>query len=216
MRMTRMFIAVALTLAVVPAVSTAQDTRNFGDSWFWGAKAGVSTVSPTYGDGQTAATYGVEWLITRTHGALYISADQANVNLTSSVFDPSADNNLRDVSVDKLRRVGFAALVFPKRFGRFRPYAGLGVSLAFIGKARPIASGSETEVDDDVFERVDSHKSMAAVLSMAGVQAQFNKVALFGQASFIPGNKDFLLSNALGFYEFGVRYNLATSRGSFK
>jgi hypothetical protein len=211
-----MFIAVALSLVALPAASNAQTTREFNDSWFWGVKGGVSTFSPSYGDSKTAATYGLEWLITRSRGALYVSADQANVNVTSSVFDPSADNSLRDVSVDKLRRVGFAALVFPKQFGRLRPYGGLGVTLAFIGKAYPLTSGSETEVDDDVFERVDSHKSMAAVMGMAGVQAQFNRVGIFGQASYMPGNKDFLLSDALGFFEFGVRYNLSTSRGSMR
>jgi hypothetical protein len=211
-----MFIAVALSLVALPAASNAQTNREFNDSWFWGVKGGVSTFSPSYGDSKTAATYGLEWLITRSRGALYVSADQANVNVTSSVFDPSADNSLRDVSVDKLRRVGFAALVFPKQFGRLRPYGGLGVTLAFIGKAYPLTSGAETEVDDDVFERVDSHKSMAAVMGMAGVQAQFNRVGIFGQASYMPGNKDFLLSDALGFFEFGVRYNLSTSRGSMR
>jgi hypothetical protein len=41
-------------------------------------------------------------------------------------------------------------------------------------------------------------------------------VGIFGQASYMPGNKDFLLSDALGFFEFGVRYNLSTSRGSMR
>jgi hypothetical protein len=212
MRMTRLFVAGLLCLSVVPAAASAQRARDFEDSWFWGVKAGVSTFSPTYGSSQTAATYGAEWLITRTRGALYISADEARIEATSAVFDPTADNSVRAVQVDKLRRVGFAALVFPKKFGRLRPYAGLGLTLNLVGDAYPLATVEESEIDDAVYERIEERRSQAAVLAMGGLQAQFNRVAVFGQASYVPGNQRFLLSDALGFFEFGVRYNLSGSR----
>ena len=106
MRMTRVFVAGLLCAALVPATGSAQRVRDFEDSWFWGVKGGVSAYSPTLGDSETAATFGAEWLITRTHGALYVSVDQANIEATSAVFDPTADGSVRSVAVDKLRRVG--------------------------------------------------------------------------------------------------------------
>src|SRR4051812_44780006 len=125
MRMTRLFVAGVIAAVALPTAAHAQRVRDFEDSWFWGVKGGVSTFSKSYDNNGTAATYGLEWLITRTRGALYISADQADVDAVGAVFDPEAAGSVRDVEVNKLRRVGFAALAFPKRFGRFRPYGGL-------------------------------------------------------------------------------------------
>ncbi|HEU4880171.1 MAG TPA: hypothetical protein VFT21_11995 [Gemmatimonadaceae bacterium] len=214
--MTRVFVAGLLCAALVPATGSAQRVRDFEDSWFWGVKGGVSAYSPTLGDSETAATFGAEWLITRTHGALYVSVDQANIEATSAVFDPTADGSVRSVAVDKLRRVGFAALAFPKQFGRFRPYAGLGLSIDLIGDAVPLISGDETSVDDAVYERIDDRKSQAALLGMGGVQAQVGRAAVFGQASFIPANKKFLLDDSMTFFEFGVRYNFGGAREGIK
>jgi hypothetical protein len=48
---------------------------------------------------------------------------------------------------------------------------------------------------------------------MGGVQAQFGRLAVFGQASVAPASANFLLNNsALGFFEGGVRYNFGSSR----
>jgi hypothetical protein len=212
MRMTRLFVTGLVLAALVPATASAQRTRDFEDSWFWGLKGGVSTFSPTYGSSQTAATYGAEWLITRTHGALYVSVDQANLNTRSAVFDPTAENSIRSVGIEKLRRVGFAALAFPKRFGQLRPYAGLGLTVALVSDAYPILAVDETEVDEGVYQRIDDRRSQAALLVMGGVQAQLNRVSVFGQASYVPANSDFLLTEGLGFFEFGVRYNIGHAR----
>ena len=213
MRKTRWFIAGLLSAALIPAGATAQRTRDFEDSWFWGVKAGVSTFSPTFGKSETAATYGAEWLITRTHGALYVSVDETNMSSLSAVFDPSADGGFRPVQVDKLRRVGFAALAFPKRFGRFRPYAGLGVTVNVVGSADPLVSSEDDELDDVVFERIDERRSQAAFMGMGGVQAQFNKAAFFIQATVAPASSKFLLSDSsLGFFEAGIRYNFLGAR----
>lgn len=200
------------TLALIPSTLSAQRVRDFEDSWFWGVKGGVSTFSPTYGDSETAPTFGAEWLITRTHGALYIALDQANVDAVSAVFDPTAEGSVRFVEVDKLRRLSFAALAFPKRFGRFRPYAGLGLALNVIGDAFPLITDDETGVEDGVYDRIDDRKSQASFLGMGGVQAQFGRAAVFGQASFIPASNRFLLDDAMGFFEVGIRYNFGGAR----
>ncbi len=213
MRKTRWLMAGLLCAALVPAVASAQRTRDFEDSWFWGVKGGVSTFAPTFGETETSATYGAEWLITRTRGALYVALDEANLSAVSMVFDPTADGGFRPVQVDKLRRVSVAGLVFPKKFGRFRPYAGIGFTVSVLGDAVPLITADEETIDDAVFERIDDRSSQAAFLGMGGVQMQFGKLALFGQASVVPSNSRFLLNDSsLGFFEAGFRYNFSSSR----
>jgi hypothetical protein len=210
--MTRLFFAGLVCAALVPVTASAQRTRDFEDSWFWGVKGGVSAYSPVYGESETAPTFGAEWLITRTHGALYLSVDQANINSVSAVFDPTAEGSVRPVEVDKLRRVGFAALMFPKRFGNVRPYAGLGVSLNLIGDAFPLVTAEEDDVTDGVYERIEDRRSQASLLAIGGLQVQVGRAAVFGQASFMPANSHFLLNDALSFFELGVRYNFGGAR----
>jgi hypothetical protein len=209
----RWFIAGLVTTAALSANASAQSSRYFDDSWFWGLKSGVASFSPTLGGNETAATYGAEWLITRTHAGLYVSFDQANVSTTSAVLDANSSDGVRPVSVSKLNRIGFAALAFPKRFGNVRPYAGLGLSIDLVGSAHPMVFDNENGVDDSVFERIDEEKSQAAVLGMAGVQFQVQRAAVFVQASVVPGQSGFLLGeNPLAFFEAGLRYNFGSSR----
>ena len=213
MRKTRWLLAGLLCAALVPMEAFAQRTREFEDSWFWGVKGGVSTFAPTFGDTETSATYGAEWLITRRRGALYVSVDEANISTTSAVFDPTFDGEFRPVGVEKLRRVSAAALVFPRAFGRFRPYAGLGLAVNVIGDAYPLVAADEETVDELVWDRIDDRSSQAGFLLMGGGQFQIRKLAVFAQASMVPSNDRFLLNdNALGFFEFGLRYNFSGSR----
>ena len=212
MRTTRWFIA-GLVCSAFFSVRVEAQARYFDNSWFWGVKSGVATFSPTLGDNQHAATFGGEWLITRSRGGLYISGDQANVSTVSAVLDANTSDGVRPVTVSKLRRVGFAALAFPVTFGRVRPYAGLGLSVDIVGSATPLLGAKETGVDDAVQQRIDDNKSQAGLLGMAGLQVQFERLALFGQASVINAQSKFLLGNsAMGFFEGGIRYNIGSSR----
>lgn len=212
MRTTRWFIAGLVCSAFFSARVEAQ-ARYFDNSWFWGVKSGVATFSPTLGDNQHAATFGGEWLITRSRGGLYISADQANISTVSAVLDANTSDGVRPVTVSKLRRVGFAALAFPVTFGRVRPYAGLGLSVDIVGSATPLLGAKETGVDEAVQQRIDDNKSQAGLLGMAGLQVQFERLAIFGQASVIGAQSKFLLGNsAMGFFEGGIRYNIGSSR----
>ena len=213
MRTTRWFIAGLFCSASLSAAASAQQSRYFDDSWFWGVKSGVATFSPTLGGNETAATFGGEWLITRSRGGLYISADQANVSTVSAVVDANMSDGVRPVTVNKLRRIGFAALAFPVRIGRLRPYAGLGLSVDVVGSAVPQLGAKENGVDDAVSQRIDENKSQAGVLGMAGLQVQFERLAIFGQASVVGAQSRFLLGNsAMGFFEGGIRYNIGRAR----
>ena len=82
-----------------------------------------------------------------------------------------------------------------------------------IGSATPQLFQPETTVDEAVVQRINDRRSQSALLGMGGVQVQFHKIAVFGQASVAPSSANFLLNNsALGFFEAGVRYNFGTAR----
>jgi hypothetical protein len=213
MKKTSLIIATLFAAAVAPCSTSAQSVRDFDDSWFWGVKAGVSTYSPTLGDTHASATYGAEWLITRTRAGLYVSYDESNLSATSAVFDATASGGFTPVHVNKMHRIGVAALAFPWHFGAIRPYAGLGFTLNVIGTATPELSADQTDADASVIQRIDDRRSQSALMLMGGAQAQFGKMAVFGQASVAPTSSDFLLNNSsLGFFEAGVRYNFAGAR----
>ena len=111
--------------------------------------------------------------------------DQANVSTVSAVVDANTSDGVRPVTVNKLRRIGFAALAFPVHFGRVRPYAGLGISVDAVGSAVPQLGAKENSVDDAVSQRIDDNRSQAGLLGMAGLQVQFERLAIFGQASVV-------------------------------
>ena len=73
------------------------------------------------------------------------------------------------------------------------------------------------QIDDAVFQRIDDRRSQSGILGMAGLQMQFERLAVFTQATIVPAQSNFLLSNnVLGFFEAGVRYNFGTSREGFR
>jgi hypothetical protein len=204
-------VAIVATL-VVSASANAQEMRNFDNSWFWGFKSGVNTYyAPGHGNTSTV-DLGVDWLITRTKGGLYVSGNQSIFKRNVDVFDPaSKTGQQRTVQVSDLRRITFAALAFPKHFGGITPYAGLGYTLAVLGDARVFVDSTNTFPSNAFLDGVDQLRSRSAVLGMAGIQIQTKRAAIFGQETLLPSNPNFLFPSVLSFFEFGVRYNLGRS-----
>jgi len=203
-------VAVVATL-VVSAGASAQEMRNFDNSWFWGFKSGVNTFSaPGHGNTSTV-DLGVDWLITRTKGGLYVSGNQSIFKRDVDVFDPASNNNQRTVQVSDLRRISFAALAFPKHFGGITPYAGVGYTIAVLGDARIYLDSANTFPNNAFLDKVDQARSRGAVFGMGGVQIQTKRAAVFAQETILPSNAQFLFPSVLSFFEFGVRYNFGSS-----
>lgn len=214
MRTVRLLTSGLALAALVPSLGAAQSSRLFENSWFWGAKGGVMSFS-TQADGNTAAPLvGAEWLITRTHGALYISGDQAFFNATSSVQDRVGQQYR--VAMRDMRRYTAAALAFPVAWGTVRPYGGVGFSLNNIQRTSLIDTPASDSSTLDVLSQIDRQKDRVSFITMAGIQAQYQRISLFGQVTYMPAKSAFLLNGRSTYIlEAGVRYNFSSSRERF-
>ncbi|SRR5882724_598551 len=203
-------VALVATL-VVSASAQAQQMRNFDNSWFWGFKSGVNTFSvPGHGNTSTV-DFGIDWLITRTKGGLYVSGNQSIFERDLEFLDPSSNTGQRTVRVDDMRRITVAAVAFPKHFGGITPYGGVGYTLAVLGDARIFVDSANTFPSNAFFDEVDRERSRAAVMGLVGLQIQTSRAAIFAQETVLPGNSTFLFRSAMSFFEFGVRWNFGSS-----
>jgi hypothetical protein len=196
---------------VVAGSAGAQGNRSFDDSWFWGFKTGVNSFSvPGHGNTSTV-DLGIDWVITRTKGGLYVSGNQSVFEKDLEFLDPSSNTGQRTVRVNDMRRITFAALAFPKHFGGITPYAGVGYMIAVLGDARIFVDSVNTFPTNAFLDEIERERSRGAVLGMAGVQIRTKRMAIFAQETLLPSNSSFLFRSVLSFLEFGVRWNFGSS-----
>jgi hypothetical protein len=204
-------VAVALVATIVVSSSASAQMRNFDNSWFWGFKSGINTFSvPGHGNTSTV-DLGIDWLITRTRGGLYVSANQSIFERDLEFLDPTSLTGQRTIRVNDMRRISLAGVAFPKHFGAITPYAGLGFTLAVLGDARVFVDSANTFPNNSFLDEVEKERSRGAVMGLAGVQIQTKRAAIFAQETMLPSNSSFLFRSALSFFEFGVRYNFGSS-----
>jgi hypothetical protein len=204
-------VAVALVATVVVSASAHAQYRNFDNSWFWGFKAGVNTFSVPGEGNRSTPDLGIDWLITRTKGGLYVSANQSIFQQDLDFADPASTTGTRTVRVNDMRRLSLAGVAFPKHFGGITPYVGLGYTIVVLGDARIFVDSANTFPENSFFDAVENERSRSAVLGMVGVQIQTKRAAIFAQETVLPSNNRFLFSSVLNFLEFGIRYNFGSS-----
>jgi hypothetical protein len=203
-------VAVVATI-VVSASANAQEMKNFDNSWFWGFKSGINSFAvPGHGNTSTV-DLGVDWVITRTRGGLYVSANQSVFERDLEFLDPTSNTGQRTIRVNDMRRITVAGLAFPKHFGGITPYAGLGFMIAVLGDARIFVDSANTFPTNSFLDEVERERSRSTAMVMAGVQIQTKRAAIFGQETLIPSNNSFLFRSVLNFFEFGIRINFGSS-----
>ena len=215
MRISRaLTIATAIAVAL-PSISAAQRDQ-FRDSWFWGVKAGGMGIADASGSLKQVPLAGIEWMITREHGGLYVSGSQAF--FTQSTFtaaDPfSPDSGLRTISLKNMRRLDVAIVGFPGEHVKFHPYAGLGITLVDVADAEPQGPFSTTDQLDFAQSVIQTQKAAFEPLGLVGAQYRMTHFSVFGQATINSASRDFLLYNGRNWtfsYEVGLRYNVGTS-----
>ncbi|MFI5230776.1 MAG: hypothetical protein ACHQWU_17025 [Gemmatimonadales bacterium] len=212
----RRALTIATTIAVaLPSIAAAQRDQ-FRDSWFWGVKAGGMGIADASGALKQVPLAGIEWMITRQHGGLYVSASQAF--FTQSTFtaaDPSSpDSGLRSISLKNMRRLDVAIVGFPGEHVKFHPYAGIGFTLVDIADAEP--QGPFSTIDQLQFSEnfIQEQKAAFEPMALLGAQYRLQRFSVFGQTTLNSASRDFLLYNGRQWsfsYELGLRYNVGTS-----
>lgn len=227
-------VAVAI-LAVHSSLAAAQVARGFKDSWFWGLKGGGLLYS-SYNDPSPgiAPMVGADWLITRTHGGLYVAFDYSLFNTSVFVNDsvhpddacspPTAVRTAcRSVEMSDMRRFTLAGMLFPLQTKWVQPYIGFGFTVNHIADAEPdtLAYSRDFGVPyrsrvqfDLVAATIQTFRTSTNPVVMVGTQMRFPMVSLFTHATVSPAHTNFLLSNHRPYrvtLEFGARYNAGSS-----
>ena len=207
-------LTIAASVVALPSLATAQQGRPFKDAWFWGVKAGGFTLADTGGTNTVAPMVGAEWLITRTHGGLYLSAGQAFFNSTTLAAANQSNTALRVIRLNNLRRFDAALMAFPGEHDRWHPYAGAGFTLQAVADAD--GQPPFDNVDDLAFTQalIQQNKVSFSPFGIVGAQYRLTAISVFGQATFNPTQHNFLLYNGQAFnssFEFGVRYNVGSA-----
>ena len=211
MRTVRWMSSVLALVVLTPVVSSAQSNRLFENAWFWGAKAGLMNFSTGNNNITTAPLVGAEWLITRNRAGLYLSAEQAFFNATGYVVD--GNGTPVNVALKDSRRYTAALLAFPVNWGSLRPYGGVGLALNLIQHATVDQSQlTDPDQEDVIANAVHEERDRVAFLLMGGLQAQYRRFSVFGQATYMPARANFFFSGRSTYIlEAGIRYNVGSS-----
>ena len=212
-------IAVGLLLALTAGAATAQSTRHFKNSWFWGAKGGAMLYQvQSQTSTALAPTAGIDWFITRTHGGLYVAYDYAFLNESVLVNDsvgPTAFTPTgRPVNLKDMHRWTMLGMLFPLQSYRIQPYLGLGFELAYIPTAEPQGAYANRLQQDLVLSTISTFRASASPHAMFGVQWRLPMFSAFVQANATSAQQNFFLYTGSRFrtmVEGGLRYNAGSS-----
>jgi hypothetical protein len=233
MRLLRSLTAGLALLVLVPVAGRAQEGRLFNDSWFWGLGGGTQTYWTSSVAHAAAPMVSLDWLITRTHWALYLGFDQAfftakNLNYTDvgRLFSDTTYTSYRDIayyaqaSARNSRTLSASLMVFPGH-GFLRPYAGIGVAANFVQGSVTTSAPPALVPSNLWFPNYygDQYRDQAAdfitpVLTF-GLQAQLSRFSIYGQAKIFPLSASTytpLLFTDQGFImlQAGIRVNIAS------
>jgi hypothetical protein len=213
-------VLVLLTLTLMAGGASAQVERAFRNQWFWGAQTGLmlyqTNAQPYYFD----PGIGIHWLITREKSGLFVSyehylllVDARACVTTQGQSSPYCGAESREVRFDQVRRITFAALIFPSQ-GHLMPYAGLGFSLSQV--VAPFFPNSEVFIDANEFNQAfqavsDAATTPVGVLILGG-QITVSKFHLFGQYTITTPGANFLLRGTTHNWMGGMRYSFGSSR----
>jgi hypothetical protein len=219
MRHLRVLVVATSFAALLAQPTAAQEGRPFHDAWFWGVKGGVNVYSSNFDkDFGIAPMVGLDWMITRTRGGLYVGADQSHLSAQGSFKETSATGLVdRVVELKDLQRIQMAMVGFPLQTPTLHPYIGLGVGMNRVGSVQyttPFASGAQASVADD---SVAAKKVTFSPFVLAGAQKRLLGFSVFAQGTATWLQKSFFLHYeppktklALSL-EGGVRYNIGSS-----
>jgi hypothetical protein len=214
MRITRALAAAVALVAAIPRIGTAQLGSSFKDAWFWGAKAGAMDFNSATTTHRQAPLGGIEWLITRSHGGLYVSYSEAFFTDQAAILTnaDATDTLPHVINLKNMRRLDMAAMIFPGNNLYIHPYAGIGFSIKQISSATPADMNFAT-IDQYNAEQayITELRTGASPYFILGSQIRLIGFSVFFQGTASPAQKNMFLFNGKAFhltYEAGIRYNV--------
>ncbi len=218
MRLLRV-LAAASAAALLAQPSAAQAGRQFKDAWFWGAKGGALVYSTNYDtDNAVAPMAGIDWMITRTYGGLYVSFDQAFFSAQGAFTEVGATGlQARVVDLNSLQRISAAIVGFPMQSPSLHPYVALGMGMNRIGSVSSTAPFDNQAQLYAAADSVQSKRVAFAPFVMVGAQKRLPTFSVFAQGTGTFLHNDFFLHNPRPKFgiqytlEAGVRYNVGTA-----
>lgn len=215
MKAIRSLAAAVAVLTLVPVGAKAQAVRPFQNSWFWGLKAGSTLMSAPSQSNVTSAMAGIDWLITRDRGGLYVSFDQSFLSQSAVLADSANPTDTpSQVSLKNMRRFTILLMAYPGSSLRYHQYAGLGMTYNQVGSVTPATPYTSADQSTLAQNIIQQYESVFAPAVMLGVQMQFRNSGLFVQGMGWPANQNFFLYNSRSFnasIEIGLRYNFGSS-----
>lgn len=208
MRHFRWLLALAL-LATAGAVPLRAQIQDWQYQWYWGAKAGVTTMTLPSG-GVVNPAFGGEWMITARRTALYLSYAMTRTGQADNFANFSGVSGAVPIAFDGMGRIQIAVLVLPWS-GKLQPYLGGGFVIETLSNAGVVGT-LPTAVQTVVTHDLPGMSSGGFALLMGGVQLRMGKAAVFGQVQVSPQGRAFLLSGSSVSVEFGLRYAMTGSR----
>lgn len=214
-------LAVAAPTVLAFSAATAQPTRHFKDSWFWGLKGGamVYQVMSDTTEPSVAPMGGIDWVLTRTNGGLYVSYDHSFFNQFILVNDSMNPVDVtpggRQVAIRGMHKFTMAGMLFPMQTYRLHPYIGFGATLSHIARAEAAGTYSSPTQRALVEGIIQEFRTVASPVVMFGAQLRLPFVgSAFVQATSSPVSDRFFLFTGSGWrstVEAGMRYNVGTS-----
>ncbi len=216
MRLLRVLVVATSFAALLAQPSAAQEGRPFRDAWFWGVKGGIASYSADGTDNNGAPMVGVDWLITRSRGGLYLSVDQAFLSTYGYYRQPPQAGDPYVMLKDE-RRFSLLGVFFPMQQATLHPYVALGGSLHRVGDAYLASDIALPALRAAAQDSIQSKKVTIAPMVMIGAQKRLLGFSLFAQGTGTwlqngyylhhPAPKRGIALSAEG----GVRFNIGSS-----
>lgn len=225
MRLLRVLVVATSFAALLAQPSAAQEGRPFHDAWFWGVRGGVlnysSDADPALGpydgtDNAAAPMVGIDWLITRSKGGLYVGVDQSFFSSAAFYKRPYAAGDPAAL-LRNLRRVSLAGMLFPMQRPQTHPYLGFGFSLNQINDVTLERSLALPALQTAALDSLQAKKVTIAPMVIAGIQQRLPGFSVFAQGSGTWLQKGYFLRNLAPKHylqwtlEGGIRYNVGSS-----
>lgn len=217
MRTIRALMIATAIVGTLPTVVAAQSGRQFSDSWFWGIKAGGITMADSGGAYRQSPFAGIDWLITRNRGGLYVSGAETFFTRRALTLRDSAaglDSGFRVIDLKNMRKLDVAIMGFPGDYVKFHPYVGGGFSFSEVVEAQARGPFSSTDQSDFADRVILAQRASFTPFFIAGAQYRLARASVFGQGTLSPAQQNFILYNGRPYnfsFEFGLRYNIGSS-----